>query len=136
MVEEYTQRILAAQTLAITYALNEPYVLPAGAVPKSVSGFFKTLVDLQAYSLEEYRKGISINRDLPWALAMQQTYTVEVDAVADTEWLDLASEAILELAAEWYRNRETTVAGVAVISELPVSWKVKLASARVTVLGE
>jgi hypothetical protein len=136
LVEGYTQRLFAPQKIAVTYELNEPYVLPDGATAIAVTGFFKTLADLQAFSLEEYRKGISINRELPWSAALAQTYTVEMDAVADAEWFDLACEAILELASEWYRHRETTIAGVAVITALPVSWQVKLAPARLIVLGE
>lgn len=135
-VEAYTGRYYGAQRLALTYELSEPYELPAGAAFVSVSGFFTTLAALTAFSLEDYRKGISVNRQLPWGYALQQTYTVVVDTTGDTQYLHMAKRAILEIAAEWYRNRETTVTGVAVISELPVSWRVTLAEARVTVLGE
>lgn len=135
-VEAYTQRLFAAQQVAITYELNEPYELPAGAQAVSVSGFFSTLTELAAYRPEEYRKGITISRDYPLSLAASQTYTVIADAVADVEWVDLASEAILEIAAEWYKNRETSVSGVANVDELPISWRVKLAEARRVVLGE
>lgn len=135
-VEAYTGRYYGAQKLAITYELGEAYELPAGATATAVSGYFTTLAALTAFSLEEYRKGISVNRQLPWGYAMQQAYTVEATTTGDTQYLNLAKRAILEIAAEWYRNRETTVAGVAVISELPVSWRVTLAEARTTVLGE
>ena len=136
-VEGYTGRYFAPQTLAITYERGEGYTLPAGATAVSVCGFFTTLTDLANASayLTEYYKGISINRELPWPVAMQQAYTVVATTVGDAEWLDLAKAAILELTGEWYRNRETTVAGVAVISELPVSWKVKLAQAVIQPLG-
>jgi hypothetical protein len=135
-VEAYTGRYYGAQQLALTYELGEGYVLPSGATAVSVSGFFTTLAALQAFDFEEYRKGISINRQLPWGVAMQQTFTVVVDTTGDTQYANMVKRAILEIAGEWYRNRETTVSGVAVISELPVSWRVTLAEARVTVLGE
>lgn len=134
LVEGYTGRLFAPQKVAITYGLSDEYTLPIGATETGVSGYFTSLADLAAFNLEEYRKGISINRQLPWGLALQQTYTVEADVVADAEWRDLAEEAILELAAEWYKNRETT-ADARGLTALPVSWQVKLAPARVTVLG-
>jgi hypothetical protein len=136
-VEAYTGRFFAPQTLAITYGLDEPYVLPAGATATAVTGFFTTLAalnDAAAY-LVEYQKGISVNRQLSIATAALQTYTVTATTTGDPQYGALAKAAILELTGEWYRNRETTVAGVAVISELPVSWKVKLAQAVVQPLG-
>lgn len=136
-VEAYTGRYFAAQTVAITYELGEGYALPAGATATAVSGFFTTLEALADASatLEEYRKGISINRTLPWGDALRQTFTVTATVVPDTQYLNLAKAAMLELTGEWFRNRETTVAGVAVIAELPVSWKVKLAQAVVHPIG-
>lgn len=136
-VEAYTGRYFAPQTLELTYELGEPYVLPSGATAASVSGFFTTLADLAdaAAYLEEYRKGISINRQLPWAEALQQTYTVTASVVADPQFSGLAKRAVLELAAEWYRNRETT-ADARGLTELPAAWRVALAEARVSVLGE
>jgi uncharacterized phiE125 gp8 family phage protein len=141
MVEAYTGRYFSAQTLAITYELGEGYTLPAGATVVSVSGFFSTLEELANAStyLEEYRKGISINRELPWAEAMRQTFTVEVTIGTEDEPVfvpAIIKEAILELTGEMYRNRETSQAGYANVPELPVSWRVKLAPLRVTVLGE
>lgn len=132
-VEAYTGNYYAAQTLNLTYRLDEPYALPPGATATAVTGLIGSVADLPglgAYA-EEYRKGIVISRDLPWGAAAAQTYTVT--AALDAAQLQvpaLAKAAILELAGEWFRNRETTVAGVAAIAELPVSWKVKLAHLR------
>ena len=127
-VEAYTGRFFAPQTLDLTYTLAETYTLPAGAVATAVTGFYTTLTALanNAAYLAPYYKGITINRDLDWHLALEQTFTVTVTITAPP-LPGLALAAMLELAGEWYRNRETTVAGVAVISELPVSWRVKLA---------
>lgn len=127
-VEAYTGRFFAPQVLSLTYTLAEAYKLPAGAVATAVTGFYTSLDQLTNYAtyLSEYRKGISVNRDLSWAAAIEQTYTVTA-TIAAAAVPGLALAAMLELAGEWYRNRETTVAGVAVISELPVSWRVKLA---------
>ena len=127
-VEAYTGRFFAPQTLELTYTLGETYKLPAGGTATAVTGFYTTLTalaDNTAY-LAEYYKGVSVNRDLDWRLAIEQTYTVTV-AIAAPPVPGLALAAMLELAGEWYRNRETTVSGVATITELPVSWRVKLA---------
>lgn len=136
LVEGYTGGYYAAQTLAVTYRLDEPYELPAGGTAKGVTGFFTTLEALQSQAsyLEEYRKGISINRELPWGEALAQTYTVQV-AIAGTAVPAAVKLAILELAGEWYRNRETTLAGVTRLTELPVNYKVKLAPYRRNVLS-
>ena len=127
-VEAYTGRYFAAQTLELTYTLREAYRLPPGATATAVTGFYTTLIQLtdNAAYLAEYQKSISVNRDLDWSQAIEQTYTVTATLTAPPV-PGLALAAMLELAGEWYRNRETTVAGVAVISELPVSWRVKLA---------
>ncbi|UOR07165.1 phage gp6-like head-tail connector protein [Hymenobacter aerilatus] len=136
-VEAYTGRFFAGgQRVEITYELGEPYELPQGATVVSVRGFFTTLEALENWNLEEYRKGISINRELPLNGAygaFAQTYTVTVDLPTDAaeRCPAVVKTAILELAAEWYRNRETTQVG-SVASELPVSYRVKLAELRLT----
>jgi hypothetical protein len=134
-VEAYTGRYFAPQTLGITYTLEEPYDLPVGATPVSVTGYFTTLEALDARGswLVEYQKGISIERQLPLSAAFAQTYEVTAETTGDTRFLGLAKSAIIELVGEWYKNRETSQAGA--FSELPVSWRVKLAEARVNVLG-
>jgi hypothetical protein len=137
-VEAYTGRYFAPQTLKITYSLSEPYELPEGATAASVSGYFDTLDALAARAayLVEYRKGISISRDLDWPYpALDQAYTVTASIPETVNVPALAKAAILELAGEWYRNRETTTAGVVAVSELPVSWRVKLAPLVVNPLG-
>lgn len=133
--EAYTGRYFADQTLELSYTLEEPYELPAGATAVSVSGYFDTLDALAARGtwLVEYQKGISINRQWPLEAAFAQTYTVTANVVADMAYSDLAAVAITELVGEWYKNRETT--GEGRFGELPVAWRVKLAEARVTVLG-
>ncbi len=136
-VEAYTGRYFAPQTLEITYELSDAYVLPLGATATGVSGFYTDLQALQNASsfLEEYRKGISVNRQLDWPYpALAQTYTVTATTTGDTQFLNVAKAAILELAAEWYKNRESTIVGT-IAPELPVAWKVKLAQAVVTPLG-
>ena len=136
-VEAHTGRYYAAQTLKLTYLLDEPYVLPAGAVASAVEGFYSTLealADASAF-LVEYQKGISVNRELNWPYpALAQTYTVTAATTGDTAYLNLVRLAITELVGEWYKNRETTISGT-VIAELPVGWKVKLRPAVVNVLG-
>lgn len=134
-VEAYTGRYFAgSQRLAFTFALDEAYQLPEGATVESVSGFFSTLADLAAWSVEEYRKGIVVSRDLPWGEALQQTYTVALTLPESTYCPELAKSAILELAGEWYRNRESTTVGT-IAPELPVAWRVKLAELRVKPLA-
>lgn len=130
LVEAYTGRFFASQTVATTFELGEDYQLdPLAGEPTKVEGYFTELTQLPP-SLEEYRKGISVNRELPWDVAMRQTYTVTYpinggDVPAE------AKAAILELAAEWYRNRETSApAGEASSRELPVSYRVKLQAIR------
>jgi hypothetical protein len=134
-VEAYTGRYFAPQTLSVSYTLEEPYDLPSGSKAVSVSGYFDTLEALAARGswLVEYQKGISINRQLPLQAAFAQTYTVVAEVAADAEYSDLAAAAVTELVGEWYKNRETS--GDTRLAELPVSWRVKLAEARVTVLG-
>lgn len=135
-VEAYTNRYYAAQKLALTYELGEPYELPSGATAESVSGFFASLADLEnrAMYLVEYQKGISIERQYPLSDALLQTYTVVAATTGDTQFLGLAKRAMLELTAEWFKNRETTAEARGLL-ELPVSWRVTLAEARVHVLG-
>jgi hypothetical protein len=130
-VENYTVLHLAGrQRLALTFDLSETYALPEGATFVSVSGFFTNLETLTAWSLEEYRKGISVNRELHWSEAISQQYTVVVDMPAAPYCPQVATSAILELAAEWYRNRDTSSSAGVVPRELPVSWRVKLAELR------
>jgi len=134
-VEAYTGRYYTPQRLAYTFCLGEPYELPAGATPVSVSGFFTDLAQLESLSewLVEYQKGISVERQLPWAEAMQQSYTVVADVPADLAFANVAQRAMLELLGEWYRNRETT--GEGRFAELPVNFRVTLAEARVNPLA-
>lgn len=132
-VEAYTGRFFAEQTVEATFFVYEPYQLPTGAEAKSVTGFFTDLDALNNRStyLEEYRKGITINRELPFGEALQQTYTVTATVKSDASFSAVANRAILEIAAEWYKNRETS--GDA--QQIPINWKVTLAEARVNVLG-
>ena len=134
-VEAYTGRYFSEQTVAITYFVYEPYVLPAGAEALSVDGFFTDLAALNNRSsyLEEYRKGISVERELSFGVALQQTYTVTAKVKPDPTYSALATRAILELTGEWYKNRETT--GEGRFGELPANWRVALAEARTNVLG-
>lgn len=128
LVEGYTGRYFAAQTVQTTFELGEDYQLdPLAGEPTAVSGYFTDLSQLPP-SLEEYRKGISISRELPRDEALRQTYTVTYP-INGGQVPELARQAILELAAEWYRNRESS--SVATISpELPVNYRVKLAPLR------
>lgn len=134
-VEAYTGRYFAAQTLELTYELGEDYALPPGATATGVTGFFTNLdalAEATAY-LEEYRKGIHISRELTWGSALGQTYTVTAEIPASVNVPGLAKSAMLELAAEWYRNRESSSIGT-ISPELPVGWRVKLSSLRVNPL--
>jgi len=135
LVEAFTGQYFGAQTLEITFTLSEAYVLPPGAVATGVSGFFTSLASLPGLSayLSQYRKGAEVSRDLPLATAFAQTYavTARLDAPVVPS---LVRSAILELAGEWFRNREATRVGPAV-AELPVSWRVKLAPYVVKPLG-
>jgi len=129
-VEAYTGRYFSEQTVAITYFVYEPYVLPAGAEALSVDGFFTDLTALANRSsyLEEYRKSISINRELPFGEALQQTYTVTAKVKSDPQYSALASTVIMKFTADMYKNRELA-------QELSVEYKVLLAEARTNVLG-
>lgn len=128
-VEAYTGRYLAPQTLELTFELGERYELPAGATATNVTGFFTSLEALagRATYLSEYRKGISISRDLPWAQALQQTYSVVATTTGDTQYRSLCLGVMLKLAAESYRNRE--------VSDLSVQWRLDLAPACTLPLG-
>jgi hypothetical protein len=136
-VEAHTGRYFAPQTLELTYRLDEAYVLPAGATATGVTGFYADLDALANAStfLSEYRKGISINRELAWCDAVAQTYTVTATTVGDPQFLGLAKRAMLEIAAEWYKNREASGGSIGTNQELPVSWRVTLAQAVVNPLG-
>lgn len=115
------------RTLELTYALSEPYVLPAGATATSVRGFFQRVADLEGFNWEEYRKGATINREWPLPLAAQQTYTVTVDLPASVAQYcpSQVQTAILKLTAEMYKNREdSTSLGT---QQLPVNYQVMLA---------
>lgn len=133
-VEHYTGRYFAGgQRLAFTFDLDEPYVLPEGVTAESVSGFFTDLETLEQFSREDYRKGISINRELPLSEAFAAEYTVVGTLPAEPFVPEIAKQAILELAAEWYRSRESSSSGT-ISPELPVNYRVKLAELRVNVL--
>jgi hypothetical protein len=136
LVELHTGRFVAAQTVRLIYTLSEAYELPEGATATAVSGFFGSLeaLDNATTYLSEYRKGAGVNRDLPWSQAQLQTYTV-IASISPTATDPLLVAAILELAGEMYKNRETTLAGYATSAELPVSWRVKLAHLVVHPLG-
>lgn len=135
LVEAYTGRYYAPQTLALIYRLDEPYLLPPNATAVSVSGFFTDLTQLDTLSswLVEYQKAITVERQLPLAAALQQTYEVIATTTGDKAYLNLAKSAVKELVSEWYKNRETSA--YTQVTTLPVSWQVKLAAARVNPLG-
>ncbi len=128
-VEAYTGRYFAPQEVEITFRLDEAYTLPSGATATAVSGFYTDLQGLANASayLEEYRKGISISRDLPWNEALAQTYKVTATTTGDTQFQALAKTVMLKLVAEWWKNRE--------LSELPVSLRVELQPAVLNPLG-
>lgn len=126
--------LAGGQVVELTYELGEDYVLPAGATPTSVRGFFTSLDDLQNWSWVEYQKGISINRQLPLSVAVQQTYTVTA-SLPSTDKLAVPATvkaAITKIVAEWYRNREESVAGVANVAQVPIGIQVMLAPFRQT----
>ncbi|SNR92320.1 hypothetical protein [Hymenobacter mucosus] len=130
LVEAYTGRYVAGgQTLELTFRLDEEYKLPTGAVATAVRGFHTSLASLENFHWVEYLKGSSVERQWPLGYAAQQTYTVTVTLPETASSLcpALMQEAILELGAEFYRNRETSSAAGIVPRELPVSYKVKLA---------
>jgi hypothetical protein len=122
-VEAYTGRYLAPQTLELTFELGERYELPAGATATKVTGFFTSLeaLDSRTTYLSEYRKAAAISRDLPWADALTQTYTVTATTAGDTQYRSLCLGVMLKLAAESYRNREP--------ADLSVQWRLDLAPA-------
>lgn len=130
LVEGFTGSYFAGnQTLELTYRLDEPYELPAGAQVVAVRGFFTNEDALVAWNWEEYRKGITVNREWDLSYAASQTYTVTVtlpESVAEATPARVV-EAILELGGEFYRNRETTSSTSSIPRELPVSYRVKLA---------
>lgn len=129
-VEAYTGRLLAAQEVEYSFSLDEPYQLPVGATATAVRGFLTDLAQLPTLGqwLEEYRKGISTNRELDWPYpALAQTYTVTASIAAPVVPA-LAKTAMLLLAAEMYRDREPT-------TELSVSWKMQLQQLVVNPLG-
>jgi hypothetical protein len=128
-VEAYTGRYFAAQTLELTFELGEAYILPAGATATSVTGFFTSLDALAARAsyLSEYRKAGAVSRDLPWAEALQQTYTLTATITGDTQYRSLCLGVMLKLAAESYRNRE--------VADLSVQWRLDLAPACTLPIG-
>ncbi|SDY97645.1 head-tail connector protein [Hymenobacter psychrophilus] len=129
LCEQYTGRFFAGQTVETTFELGEPYQLaPLAGEPTAVRGYFTDLSQLPP-SLEEYRKGISISRELAWEDALQQRYTVTYPINAG-EVPELAKQCILELVAEMYRNRESSSVGT-ISPELPVNFRVKLAPLRI-----
>ena len=134
-VEGYTGRYFAAQTLAYTFRLDEPYQLPANATATGVTGFYTTLEALENASnyLVEYQKGISVSRELPLSLAAAQTYTVTA-TLSGAAVPNLVKVSIMELAAEWYRNRESSTDVAANL--LPVSYQVKLAQLVINPIGD
>lgn len=126
-VENFCGRPFTSQTLAVTYELSEPYVLPPGAgEPTAVTGFFTDVAQLPHMGtwLEEYRKGITINREVSLLDIGPQTYTVTVAVTPDCP--AVVQLAILELAAEWYKNRESSVNGAITVAT-KVDWSKKLA---------
>lgn len=130
MVESYTNDFyIGGQRLETTFDLSERFALPQGVVVEDVSGFFTSLEELQNWSLEEYRKGISINRQLYWMEAINQTYTVTYSLPLQAHCPDIVKLVMLRLAADFFRNREDSVVGT-IISDLPVNYRVMLAPYR------
>jgi hypothetical protein len=121
--ENYTGLFFAGgQRLRYVFTLEEAYSIPEGATVESVSGFFTSLAGLEAWSAEEYRKGISVSRDYPLSQALQQTYTVDVQLPETVAVPSVAVQAMLILAAEWYKNREASVNGTISV-ETQVKWQ-------------
>ncbi|GAB2959013.1 hypothetical protein GCM10027048_27760 [Hymenobacter coalescens] len=110
------------QRLEYTFELGEAYRIPAGATVESVTGFFDSVDAIEAFSVEEYRKGISINRELAWDYALLQTYTVTLQMPAVFTAPAVVVQAILLLFAEWYKNREVSVNG-AISVATQVQWQ-------------
>lgn len=128
--ENYTGRyFVGGQRLAYTFELGEPYSIPEGATVESVSGFFTDLDALAAWSLEEYRKGISVSRDYPLSYALQQTYTVVLQLPEAVEVPAVAEQAMLKVAAELYKNREASVNGTISVAT-QIEWETLLAELR------
>lgn len=126
-VENFCGRPFTSQTVDVTYELSEPYELPAGAgEPTAVRGFFTDVAQLPGIGtyLEEYRKGIIYERSLTLSEVADLTYTVTVALTVDCP--SVVKLAILELAAEWYKNRESSVNGSITVAT-KVNWSVKLA---------
>lgn len=121
-VENYCGRPFTSQTVQATYELNEPYALPPGAgTPTAVTGFFTDVAQLPTMGtyLEEYRKGITITRELSLLDIGPQTYTVtvpiEVDCPPDVQL------ALLEIVGESYKNRESSVATLSVATRMKLA---------------
>lgn len=133
--ESYTGRLYAGQTVDATFRMDEAYALPAGGQAISVTGYFTDLAQLgnQSTYLEEYRKGISISREYPMAWLLEQTYTVRI-AVTTPVVKAQVKAAILELVAEWNKNRESSVNGTISV-QTQMNWERKLASERINPLG-
>jgi hypothetical protein len=93
-----------------TFKANENCSIPASDI-LSVTGFYTSVTDLPtaASYFEEYRKGITINRDYPidWynLPTYDVTYNVTIDPAKVSKKIKLA---ICKVASDFYENRETS----------------------------
>ncbi|MBC6988938.1 head-tail connector protein [Hymenobacter sp. BT491] len=136
LCEQYCGRLFRSATVKATFRLDEDYVLdPLAGSPTAVEGFLTDVADLPTLSsyLEEYRKGISINRELPWGVALaSQTYTVTYPVTVPEDAVPAeVAQAILKLTSDLYENRETSSLGN-LSHELSVGYRVLLAPYRLT----
>lgn len=108
--EAHTRRDFTSKVKTSTYAANVNCPIPAADI-LSVSGFYSTVDELPTASayFEEYRKGITINRDYPIDWANLPTYTIIYQVTVDPASVSSAIKlAICKIASDFYENRETS----------------------------
>lgn len=108
--ESYTNQDYVSKIKTSTFYANQNCPIATADI-LSVSGFYTSKADLPSATsyFEEYRKGITINRDRPITWDNIPTYQVTYQVNVDPTKVPASTKiAICKIASDLYENRETS----------------------------
>ena len=108
--ESYTNLDFVSKIKTSSYPANQNCPVAAADI-LSVSGFYTSVADLTSAAsyFEEYRKGITINRDYAIDWYNLPTYTITYQVTVDPADVPASAKiAICKIASDLYENRETS----------------------------
>lgn len=108
--ESYTNRDFVSKVKTSSYPADQNCPIATADI-LTVSGLYTSVDDLSSASTywEEYRKGITISRDLPIDWNNLPTYTITYQVTVDPADVPASAKiAIAKIASDLYENREAS----------------------------